>query len=81
MKLTIESKGQGQATVSLNLNGKDYTEHWGYDYDNGAVCEDSIVKQIEDDGINAEGTIIEDVIDIVDIDEFIELADDETVFS
>ncbi|WP_252238275.1 hypothetical protein [Clostridium sp. VAP51] len=81
MKLAIESKGQGQATVTLNFNGKDYTEHWRYDYDNGAVCEDSIVNQIEDDGINAEGTIIEDVIDMIDIEEFIELADDEVEFS
>ena len=78
MKLTIESKGEGQTTVTLNFNEEKYTEHWVHDYDNGAICEDSIIKQIEDAGIDVESTLIEDVIDQIDIDEIIELAKYET---
>lgn len=74
MKLIIETQGQGKATITLNWNGEEYTEHWIAD---GCLCEDSIVGQMEQDGINVEGTDIELLIDNIEMSEYISLADRE----
>lgn len=77
MKITIESNGNGEYDVTLNWNGKDYTEKWE---DNGTYCACGITSQMEADGINADGTMIDDVLSSIDNDDVLELAELEQVF-
>lgn len=77
MKITIESNGNGEYEVTLNWNGKDYTEKWE---DNGSYCKCGITSQMESDGINADGTIIDNVLLSINNDDVLELAELEQVF-
>lgn len=76
MKLTIESYGEDYE-VTLNWGGKDYTEKWK---ENGTYCSCGITAQMEADGINADGTIIDDVLSSIDNDEILEMAESEQIF-
>lgn len=76
MKITVESYGEDYE-VTLNWNGKEYTEKWEED---GTYCACGMEAQMEADGINAEGTIIEDVLSDIDSDLILELAEYEQTF-
>ena len=78
MKITIESYENGEIEVKLNWNGKDYIEKWE---DGGTYCKNPIEAQMEKDDINAEGTIIEDVLSSLETELIAELADNERVFN
>ena len=77
MKLTVESNGNGEFEITLNWNGKDYTEKWK---ENGSYCAYGIISQMEAEGINADGTIIDDVLSSIDNDEILEMAESEQIF-
>ena len=80
MKLTIEDLEGGKIKLTLNFNGKDYTEIWEekeYGYE---TINKSITNQMECDGICCEGTDIEMLLCNVDIDAFKEISDNERVW-
>lgn len=75
MKITIESLENGDAKLTLNFKGKDYSETWrdyGGDY---RTIDKSIVEKLERVGITAENTDLEDMLTNIDATEFIRLAE------
>ncbi|MCX0403258.1 hypothetical protein [Clostridium perfringens] len=80
MKLTIENLEDEKIKLTLNFNGKDYTEIWEeYEYGYKTI-NDSIVTRMEKDGICCEGTDIEMLLCNLDIASFKEISDDERVW-
>jgi len=78
MKLTIETLSDEIAVRSIEWNGKIYSETWfrqhSGNYSTKGKC---ITQQMEEEGICADGTDIELLLDSINMDEFIELAERE----
>lgn len=77
MKIIIESLENGDAKLTLNFKGKDYSETWrdtGSSYRTIDCC---IVAKLEQDGVTSNDTDIEEVLTDINMSEFISLADRE----
>lgn len=78
MKLTIESLENGRIGITLNLNGKDYTEIWEEKEFGYETINKSIINQIERIGVYCDETGIETLLCNIDVGVFKEISDDES---
>ena len=77
MKMIIESLENGDAKLTLNFKGKDYSETWvdtGSEY---CTIDGNIIDKLEQDDITAEDTDIDDMLTNIDVFDFMSLANRE----
>lgn len=78
MKITVESLNNGDAKVTLNWNGKDYSETWTNE--NGTyktTGKTDIICKMEKDGICANDTDLSNFLDSIEVTDFIDLTERE----
>lgn len=77
MKLAIESLASGKVKITLNFEGKEYSETWEKYKFGYRVIDKPIVVQMECDDVYREENNIEDLLDFIDIGNFIRISEQE----
>jgi hypothetical protein len=82
MKITIETIDSSKAKMTLQINGKEYSETWLHDNEEGVYRTEGkgITVQMEEDDIDVDGTDLEEYLTDVDVSCFIDIAECEDFY-
>ncbi|MFR2890922.1 hypothetical protein [Clostridium butyricum] len=78
MKIIISSIEDDKAKVTLDFKGKRYFETWKKNEDGShETIDECIVSKLESDGVVAENTDLDYLLDQIEIEDFMRIAENE----
>ncbi len=76
MQIVIRSLGANKVRINLDFKGERYSETWKRNEDGSCeTTDEGIIRKLENDGISAEGTDLEYLLDQIEIQDFMQIAE------